>query len=542
MYNSNYSQAAFGSAARKTLKKPQGKSCGYYTRVILFFCSLIQTLIIISLVLFLIYGRSPDASAESRVQELEKSYGQVFMDNIKLREQRKNLSLVLNSTQTEKIRMEAKLAKLNPLLEKSIMIISNISKQYSQCEAEKRMLQLNHCKNCLVIPTNGNCKETDKIIQLQQLLALQKDNFSRIVNTMKEELETTAKARDTLNLETISLRRDKNFLKTELDNYRKKCKGDFVKSLDGISNVTKAFLLKIDTLMPIHTPFLLTCAKQTDHFNQIRNNCTSLSHEVETKFQYYLDNVGSQVSEIQAVNARLEVEKARLAEDNSFCSRNRSAMAHEYSETLRKTQEKNDMEKERTLLDLNKCRSEKEFQQGHVNILQSQIRDLNYSLATCGFRPSMGNPVMSSPGNTFGATGSRDLGYNIMGSHSFTNPANKQSSTNPLGSSYGLGLSVVGKVGQGVDVLGGTGGVRTGGTGGVGTGGVGMGKVNSGATQVDNRAPGGAGWGWPGSSPISPAGARLNGVGMGASNPFSLAAINQHLRELQQFSNTKPSK
>lgn len=68
MYSSSYSRAKFGLEAREPLHKPKGKSCSYYMKIIFFFSSLIQSLIIVSLVLFLIYGQPEKSAEEKRVK------------------------------------------------------------------------------------------------------------------------------------------------------------------------------------------------------------------------------------------------------------------------------------------------------------------------------------------------------------------------------------------------------------------------------------------------------------------------------------------
>lgn len=68
MYSSSYSRAKFGQEAREPLHHRKGKSCGYYMRIIFFFSSLIQSLIIVSLVLFLIYGQPEKSAEEKRVE------------------------------------------------------------------------------------------------------------------------------------------------------------------------------------------------------------------------------------------------------------------------------------------------------------------------------------------------------------------------------------------------------------------------------------------------------------------------------------------
>lgn len=68
MYNSSYSRAKFAPDTRESLHRSRGKSCGYYMRIVFFFSSLIQSLIIVSLVLFLIYGQPEKSAEEKRVE------------------------------------------------------------------------------------------------------------------------------------------------------------------------------------------------------------------------------------------------------------------------------------------------------------------------------------------------------------------------------------------------------------------------------------------------------------------------------------------
>lgn len=523
MYNSSYSQAKFGLEARRKIQKPSGKSCGYYMRVVFFFSSLIQSLIIVSLVLFLVYGRSPDAAAESRVRDLEKSFNRLSVDNMNLRQQKKNLTLLLNATQTDKMRNNKEMINLRQMANKSVIFITHLRDQANQCENDKRscqiQLSMNRCPRTMtpMITLNGNNNNIheNQVQRLEQLLKLVSSNFSQTVQFMRIEIENTAKDRDTLTLDAISLRRDKTSLLKQLESYRKKCKEDFVQSLDGISNVSKAFLLKIDTLLPKVSPFLLTCEKQRDHLDQIRNNCSSLSREVETKFQHYLDNVGSQVSEIQGRSARLQAEKDQLAEDHNWCSHNRSAMALEHQEKLQKTQEKYDREMEKLLTGRMRLQGDKDLgetamkvKEGEIKILNDKIRSLNASLANCGSRTGMGSP---------GATGNTGMGW--VGP-SATGQGNR-GSTAGTGSMAGIG-------GWGTSAS-----ASATGNGNTFFGNTGMGGPGSSATGVGTRGSGGTGLSGAGSTSGV---AKKIGPGLGSPNSYSLANINQYLRELQQYS------
>lgn len=68
MYSSSYPRAKFSHEAKQPLHRSRGKSCGYYMRIIFLFSSLIQSLIIVSLVLFLIYGQPEQSAEEKRVK------------------------------------------------------------------------------------------------------------------------------------------------------------------------------------------------------------------------------------------------------------------------------------------------------------------------------------------------------------------------------------------------------------------------------------------------------------------------------------------
>ncbi|CDQ77519.1 unnamed protein product [Oncorhynchus mykiss] len=508
MYKSSYSQAKFGLEARRKIQKPRGKSCGYYMRVVFFFSSLIQSLIIVSLVLFLVYGSSPDAAAESRVKDLEKSFNHLSIDNINLRQQGKNLTKLLNATLTDKMRNDKYMMSLRQVANGSGMFIANLKGLVVRTEIGFviNVFLSSLCSSKTFICNNNNMQE-NQVQQLEQLLKLVSSNFSQTVQFMRMEMENTAMDRDTLTLEAIFLRRDKTFLQRQLEGYRKKCKEDFVQSLAGISDVSKAFLLKIDNLLPNVSPFLLTCEKQLHHLDQIRNNCTGLSREVENKFQQYLNKVGSQILEIEGCSARLQADKDQLKEVYDWCSYNRSAMALEHREKLQKTQEKYDRETERLLMDSRRLQGDKELQEtvmkvkeGEIGILKDKMNNLNTSLVNCGSRTGMGNPGMSLPNQTgpwssrhgMGDPGSTGNGFGSAGADG-TGTGNKPGSTNQFGNT-GMGRTgssssstALGSLGPEKVWAGRTGTGATGELGAMSY--AGMGEAGLSATGQGNRGP-----------------------------------------------------
>ena len=130
MYSIGYSQVSRGSPAsqKKMQYRSKGKSCGYYMRIVFFFSSLIQSLIIVSLVLFLVYGKTEDSPSTSRIQDLEESFSRLSIENVVLKRQRKNLTSWLNTTLIEKARNDWDLAKHRLVANSSLILIQAMDK------------------------------------------------------------------------------------------------------------------------------------------------------------------------------------------------------------------------------------------------------------------------------------------------------------------------------------------------------------------------------------------------------------------------------
>lgn len=111
------------------MHRSKGKSCGYYMRVIFFFSSLIQSLIIVSLVLFLVYGKQQDSASTARIQDLEQSFSRLSIENVALRQQRKNLTNFLNVTLTEKARNDWDLAQMYASANMSLFFLLDLNKR-----------------------------------------------------------------------------------------------------------------------------------------------------------------------------------------------------------------------------------------------------------------------------------------------------------------------------------------------------------------------------------------------------------------------------
>ncbi|XP_019730577.1 plasmalemma vesicle associated protein a isoform X4 [Hippocampus comes] len=468
MYSSGYTQVTKASpqGQKKMQYRSKGKSCGYYLRIIFFFSSLIQSLIIVSLVLFLVYGKTQDSASTVRIQDLEESFSRLSIENVALRQQRRNLTNLLNVTLTEKTRNDWDLLRLRYLSNTSVKFIQDLDTRLQQTNIELSMCKgqarfSSHCPQLpqlQMMPQSGGCG-----LQMERLNAqfeLIQSNFTHTTQRMRMEMDQIAKDRDNLNLEAIDLRRHKSIHEKEIELNRQRCKQDFVQSLSGVSNVSRAFLLKIESLFPTHIAFQLTCEKQREHLEQIRTNCTSLSREVEDRFQNYLNNVGDQMSEIQSENSRLKAENMRRSDDYRVCSQNRTAMVLEHRRTLEKLQLKHDKDSERLLLEKMRLSGDIEVLENSVNFknkevehVKDQLRKLNMScIAKTGF-----GGLPGAGGGQFGRSGSYGLGSSNVGSTGLNpNLGSTGSGVNRFGST-GLGSSSLGSTGVGLNRQGSTG-------------------------------------------------------------------------------------
>ncbi|XP_071347724.1 plasmalemma vesicle associated protein a [Trachinotus anak] len=457
MYSSGYSQVSKRSpqAQKRMQYRSKGKSCGYYMRIVFFFSSLIQSLIIVSLVLFLVYGKDQDSASTARIHDLEESFSRLSIENVALRQQRKNLTNLLNATLTEKARSDWDLVNIRHYTNISVLIIQEYDRKLQQCNVELVMCRASSqgCKP--IMPLTSTCNCGFLVEQMKARLDFVESSCNHTIKTMRVELEQTAKERDYINLEAIGLRRDKSTQEKEFQLYKQRCKDDFSQSLSGVSNVSKAFLQKIESLFPAHLAFQLTCPKQRDHLEQIRANCTNLSREVEDKFQRYLNIVGDQVSDIQAENSRFKAENWRLTEDYRWCTQNRSGLIQGHKQNFDKLQRKHDEDKEKLLTEKMKLIGEKEvleksvkYKTKEVEHLTAQVRHLNMScLPKPGFGGFAGG-LPSRPGT------SSQSGWNLLGGSSSPSSSStggghlSRTGLNGLGSSFGSSGSPFSKPGS----------------------------------------------------------------------------------------------
>ncbi|XP_049573490.1 plasmalemma vesicle associated protein b [Syngnathus scovelli] len=387
MYSSSYSRAKFGLEAKEPLHKPKSKSCGYYMRIVFFFSSLIQSLIIISLVLFLIYGQPEKSAEEMRVKELEQGFNRLSENNIQLRKEKGELAAQLGARTAEKDALAKQLEQIAADANATKFYLVN---KFDNCEKQLAMTR-SVMMRCQTAPIQQPVAvaASNELRTLQSLNAQQKamidlieTNFTHMVHYLSQERDNALKDRDVHHQDVISLRKENTMFKEQLTIYTGKCKEDFAHSLDGIQSVTRDFLNKINNLFPHQLTFHLTCESQQEQVEKIRNSCTNLSRDVENKFQRYLDNVGNKVAEIQATSSRLEVQNSHLRADLTSCERKRNETIMETSRQLQLKQTTHDDKMAKLLIEQNRLREQKQLLADTLALKENELQTLR-ALPNC---------------------------------------------------------------------------------------------------------------------------------------------------------------
>ncbi|XP_076880536.1 plasmalemma vesicle associated protein b [Brachyhypopomus gauderio] len=361
MHNSSYSRPKFVLEA-KNIHKSKGKSCGYYLRMVFFFSSLIQTLIIVSLVLFLVYGQPEKTVEEKRVEELENGFNKLSKDNTALRKEKADLTGLLKTRTTEKDTADKKVKKLEDELVSAKSNNSKLLQDLNMCKSQ-RILSTKTVQPLDISP-GVTVKSLINLLEDQKSLnVLLRNNFSQTVQNLKSDKEGVVKEKNKLEMEAMKLKQEKDDLTSELQLSKKTCNEDFVTPLQGIHSVTSAFLTKIEELFPNTFTFHLTCAKQQEEMEKIRGNCTNLSRQVESTFQKYLNTVGEKLTALVAKSSKLEVQNKRLTSDLQQCRQDRAEETKKCAKMLEEAQQNQDRMVQPLLETQNKLIQEKQLLQ-----------------------------------------------------------------------------------------------------------------------------------------------------------------------------------
>uniref|UniRef100_A0A3B3R2Q4 Plasmalemma vesicle associated protein b n=1 Tax=Paramormyrops kingsleyae TaxID=1676925 RepID=A0A3B3R2Q4_9TELE len=371
-------------------------------------CDSWLSLIIVSLVLFLVYGQSGNSGEEKRVQELEKSCNKLMEEKKSLQQQSVMLYKKLNETSITIGKKDKELISLRSMANHSYFHFQGLQKRLNSCEDEMQA----HKKRQFPGPVPDNCQRelTKANLQVQQLLR-EKFNFSQTCQELNTAQETAKKKIIGLEQSNADLRRQKTSMEKSHAMFSRECKQDYVNALGGISTVTKAFLDKIENFFSCASTFFITCEKRSMYLEQVHTNCTGLSREMESKFQSYLNHVGHIMSNIRKNNTDLMAQNEELMKELQECRQSSLARVEEGSRRLHEEQERHGREKEQMLKDKKKLESDKELQEQQLklrflelNHINSEKQRLNASLLSC-IRMTGGGGSLVPPGRSeFGDT------------------------------------------------------------------------------------------------------------------------------------------
>ncbi|XP_076133401.1 plasmalemma vesicle associated protein b [Alosa pseudoharengus] len=395
MYSSGYPRTTF-ALQPKDIHRSKGKSCGYYLRIVFFFSSLIQTLIIVSLVLFLVYGQPEKSAEEKHVDELSENFKRVSLKNLELRKDKADLGATLGNTNKEKAALEKDVAKLKTDLEASKNNTEMEKLKLGRCVIDKKRIEMTR-STPIQCPTpvvrNPFMRDAEK--HHDRLIELVEKNFTLKVEDLQRDLDSAKTARDQYQIGAIEARRENEELKERLKRYTQTCKEDFSKPLEGIQDVTAAFLAKINNVFPHSLTFHLTCEKQQEQLNNIRTNCTNLSRQVEDKYQSYLDRVGNQVAQLQGVRSELEVQNQRLVGGLQTCKNELAGLKEKTSQQNVDAAQKYDRDIREQLKDKEQLRVEIELHKLKLDQCKFQLSGVPKPPAPKPFMPPGMSPVQT---------------------------------------------------------------------------------------------------------------------------------------------------
>ncbi|XP_037530444.1 plasmalemma vesicle associated protein b [Nematolebias whitei] len=401
MYSSSYSRAKLGLESREKLHKSKGKSCGYYMKIFLFFSSLIQSLIIVSLVLFLIYGQPEKTAEEQRVKELELGLQKLSNHSVDLKKEKGELKAQLAARTAEKTALEKAMLKLKTDANNTEMELRRKIASSEKAHASAISVMSRRPSPPIqpsIVTSNSELKALQSLNNQQKaFIDLLHSNFTQTVHYLSHERDTALKDRDVYLGEAIKLRKESSLLKEQLTTYTRKCKDDFANSLNGIQTVTEKFLNKINNVFPHHLTFHLTCGSQEVQLEKIKSSCTNLSRDIENKFQLYLDNVGNKVSEIQSLSSHLEVQTKHLASDLQQCEHKHSEAVAKAAVDLELKQKAHDDQVEKLLIEQNRLREQRKLQDDKLALKDKELQTLQGMLPNTKAGPSSAGSQQTAP-------------------------------------------------------------------------------------------------------------------------------------------------
>ncbi|XP_069505118.1 plasmalemma vesicle-associated protein [Ambystoma mexicanum] len=428
MDRSPYAMNKFGLESKDILHSRQ-KGCWSYLKYFFFFTSVIQSLIILGLVLFMVYG-NPQASNESHLREMERSNVDMHGRLMHLNSEKQNLTRIINRTAVE-------FARYQQFYEKTRMEMRalNQSNQNYRNENLQMRMMMQKCQGAIATSTrmtqqmntlNMTC-QAEKLhlrmeknhLEMDYIKA--KENCTTSKSKLVQEAEDASKVRERYFLEMIKLREEKRTLADQLTNFKTTCSaidGGFQAQMQQLQQKVSEAVKKA---LPSQSssPFEMNpeCNMQ---INQLNQNCKLLSAEITRQMLDEVKRINNLLPTYISENSLLKADQGKAQKDVEECERTKQSMVDEKKREIERMQAKCDSETtliyneketlKREKMDLGKQVEEKKQS---LQTAQMQLATKNRELERCIKIPHGSSPFNSPMGFPGGSQNLNDLNDQI---------------------------------------------------------------------------------------------------------------------------------
>ncbi|XP_078525771.1 plasmalemma vesicle-associated protein [Lissotriton helveticus] len=346
MDKSPYTMSKFGLEYKDSLHSKQ-KGCWSYLKYFFLFTSLIQSLIILGLVLFMVYG-NPQLSQEERLQERERSAHGLSRQVLELQAQRANASRLLNATAREA--EQARLLQQMALRHMAALNQTNAALRMENMQ--HRMLTMN-CRSA--INTATKCEQQMKELNLtcsaeklqlrEEKHRLETNQLAAIHNctTGKQALVQTADSavaeRENFHKQMIALREEKRSLSDQLNQFKTSCSAIDDRFQGELRQLEVNFNAALQRALPnqASSPFE-SRPGVGQHFNPLGQDCKLLSSEINSIMKESVERLNRQVSSVLADNSLLRTQQAQATNQLDECRRTKESMGLEIKAATQRQQ------------------------------------------------------------------------------------------------------------------------------------------------------------------------------------------------------------
>ncbi|KAJ1085765.1 hypothetical protein NDU88_005890 [Pleurodeles waltl] len=348
MDKSPYTMSKFGLEYKDSLHSKQ-KGCWSYLKYFFLFTSLIQSLIILGLVLFMVYG-NPQISNESHLQEKERSAHDMNRQIMGFKAQMANMSRLLNAT-----RREADQSRLLQQSAQRFMGVLNHTNAALRTEnMQLRMLTMS-CRTA--INTATKCEQQMKELNLTcsaEKLQLREEKHHLAMNqlaaihncttgkqTLVQAADTATAERESFHKQMLALREEKRALSDQLNQFKASCSAIDDRFQAELKQLERNFNAAVQKAMPNQavSPFQLS-----PHVNPLGQDCRPITAELTNFVKDSVNRLNTHVSSVIAENSLLRTQQTQDKSQLDECQRTKESMVTETKAAVQRQQARCDAE------------------------------------------------------------------------------------------------------------------------------------------------------------------------------------------------------